>query len=63
MYRESARNLMRLNRCVSAVRAVEASAFFCSRDSRNYVPEVGGPKDLCDSPRSLSCEMSGTYWI
>jgi hypothetical protein len=34
---------VRVDQCVSAVRAVEALVFVCLRSSCNHVTDVGGP--------------------
>jgi hypothetical protein len=41
--RESARSSVRVDQCVSAVRAVGVPAFVCLRSSCSHVTEVGGP--------------------
>ena len=41
--RESARNRVRVDQCVSAVRAVEVPVLVCVRSSCSHVTEVGGP--------------------
>jgi hypothetical protein len=40
---ESARSCVRVDQCVSAVRAVDVPIFVCLRSSCNHVTEVGGP--------------------
>jgi len=42
------RNRVRVDQCVSAVRAVEVLAFFGLRSSYNHMTEVGGPLGLRD---------------
>jgi hypothetical protein len=40
---EGARRRVRLDQCVSAIRAVEVPVFVCLRSGCNHVTEVGGP--------------------
>jgi len=44
--RESTRNHVRVDQCVSAVRTVEVPVFFSLRRSCNHVTETDGPQDL-----------------
>jgi hypothetical protein len=41
--RENARNSVRVDQCVSAVRAVEVTVLVYGRSSCNHVTGVGGP--------------------
>jgi hypothetical protein len=47
--RESARNCVRVDQCVSAVRAVEVPVFFCLCSSCNLMTELEGPYRLLNS--------------
>jgi hypothetical protein len=57
--RENARNRVRVDQCVSAVRAVEVSVYVCLRSSCNHVTEACGPQGLWDSCWGLSSKMTG----
>jgi hypothetical protein len=46
---------MRIDQCVSAVRAVEVPVLVCLRSSRNHVIEVGGRK-VCET-RAEGCHV------
>jgi hypothetical protein len=39
---ESARSRVRVDQCISAIRAVEVSVFVCLRSSCNLMNEAGG---------------------
>ena len=45
---ESARSSVRVDQCVSAIRAVEMPVFFCLRSNCNHVTELGGPLRFVD---------------
>ena len=57
--RESARNHVHVNQCVSAVKAVEVPVFVCLGRSCNHVTEADGPQSLWESCWGFSDKMTG----
>ena len=62
--RDSSRSRVRVDRCVSAVRAVEVPVLVCLRSSCSHVTEVGDPK-VCEAQRRIFFprKMTGTLWM
>jgi len=60
--RENARSRVRVDQCVSAVRAVELPVLVCLRNSCCHVTEVGGDSTVCEN-RALCFKQNGRHFI